>query len=263
MLIIGERINATRKAIGEAIEKKDIKFIQQETLNQVHAGADFLDINCGMNVKDETVNMEWLVDIVQEVTDVPLVIDSPSSEVIECGLKKCNNKAIINSITGEKNRIEQILPLVKKYNTDVIALTMDDKGMPQTAQERFDIAKIIIEAAKGYDISSERIYFDALVRPISTEPNQAKEFLEAIRLIKNIPGSKTACGLSNISFGLPNRKLLNAAFLSMALFAGLDAAIIDPTDKQMISSLRASEALLSQDEYCLNYIKAFRETKPH
>ncbi|OGS44642.1 MAG: hypothetical protein A2539_06745 [Elusimicrobia bacterium RIFOXYD2_FULL_34_15] len=262
MLIIGERINATRKAIGEAIEKKNAKFIQQEALNQISAGADLLDVNCGMNVKDEAKNMEWLVNTIQEVVDVPLVVDSPSAEVIESGLKQCRKKAIINSITGEKKRIEQILPLVEKYNTDVIALTMNDKGMPNTAQERLTIAKEIINFAKAYNIPSNRIYFDALVRPISTEPNQAKEFLEAIRLIKSILDTKTACGLSNISFGLPNRKLLNSTFLAMALFAGLDAAIIDPTDAQMISSLRSSEALLAQDEYCMNYIKMFRDSKP-
>jgi len=261
MIIIGERINATRKGVGEAIEKKDSKFIQQEALNQVNAGANFLDVNCGTSVSKEASNMEWLVNTVQEAVDVPLVIDSPNPDVLESGLKLCKKKAMVNSITGEKERIKKILPLVEKFNADVIALTMDEKGMPHTAQERLDIAEKIIDAAKEYNISKERIYFDALVRPISTESDQSKEFLDAVRLIKTKTGANTACGLSNISFGLPNRKLINATFLAMALYSGLSAAIIDPTDKQMMSILRVSNALLGQDEYCLEYITAFKEGK--
>ncbi|MDD5688283.1 MAG: methyltetrahydrofolate cobalamin methyltransferase [Elusimicrobia bacterium] len=261
MIIIGERINATRKSIGEAIVKKDSKFIQQEALNQVNAGANLLDLNCGMSVKNEMSDMEWLVNIVQEVTDISLVIDSPNYEVIESGLKLCKKKAMVNSITGEKERIKMILPMVKKYDTDVVALTMDEKGMPHTSQERLSIAESIINVAKEYNISADRIYFDALTRPVSTEPDQTIEFLEAIKLIKSKLGAKTVCGLSNISFGLPNRKLLNSTFLAMALYAGLDAAIIDPTDRLMMTTLRASEALLGKDEYCLNYITDFKKEK--
>jgi len=152
MIIIGERINATRKGVGEAIEKKDSKFIQQEALNQVNAGANFLDINCGTSVSKEVSNMEWLVNTVQEVVDVPLVIDSPNPSALECGLKLCKKKAMVNSITGEKERIKNILPLVEKFNADVIALTMDEKGMTHTAQERLNIAEKIVDAAKDYNI---------------------------------------------------------------------------------------------------------------
>lgn len=259
MLVIGERINATRKSIGEAIVKKDAKFIQQEAVSQLKAGADILDVNCGMSVKDEASNMEWLVNTVQEAVDSALVIDSPNPAVIESGLKLCKKKAMVNSITGEKERIKKIMPLVEKYNTDVVALTMDEKGMPHTSRERYDIAEKTIESIKGYNVPLERIYFDLLVRPISTEPNQANEFLNAVRLIKKNLKAETVCGLSNISFGLPNRKFINATFLTMSLYAGLTAAIIDPTDKQMMLTVKASEALLGQDEYCMKYITAFRE----
>ncbi|OGS18883.1 MAG: hypothetical protein A3J83_03940 [Elusimicrobia bacterium RIFOXYA2_FULL_40_6] len=261
VIIIGERINASRKTIFEAIEKKDVKFIQQEAINQVNAGAHYLDVNCGTNIKDEPRNMEWLVHIIQEVVDVPLVIDSPSPEALDSGLKLCKHKPIVNSITAEKERIKNIAPLVEKYNADVIALTITEEGMPHTAQERLDIAKKIIDSVKQYHIEPERIYFDALVRPISTEPDQSREFLKAIELIKNHTKAKTACGLSNISFGLPNRMLVNSTYLAMAIYTGLDGALIDPTNKQMISILRSAEAIMGQDEYCLNYITAFREGK--
>lgn len=261
MLIIGERINATRKSIADAIIKKDAKFIQQEAVMQVKAGAEMLDVNCGMSIKDEPNNMEWLVNVIQDAVDVSLVIDSPNPAAIESGLKLCRRKAMVNSITGEKERIEKISPLVEKYNADVVALTMDEKGMPHTSKERCDIAEKIVESLRGYSVSLERIYFDLLVRPISTEPDQANEFLGAVILVKKNLNAKTVCGLSNISFGLPDRKLINAAFLTMSLYAGLTAAIIDPTDKQMMAAVRTSEAILGRDEYCLKYIAAFREGK--
>ncbi|MBN1383370.1 MAG: methyltetrahydrofolate cobalamin methyltransferase [Elusimicrobia bacterium] len=261
MLVIGERINATRKSMGEAITKKDSDFIRQEAVKQLEAGADILDVNCGMSVKDESSNMEWLVNTVQDAADTSLVIDSPNPAVIESGLKLCRKKAIVNSITGEKERIEKIMPLVEKYNADVIALTMDEKGMPNTSEERYNIAEKIADSIKKYKVPLDRVYFDLLVRPISTEPNQANEFLGAVSLVKKNLKAKTVCGLSNISFGLPNRKLINATFLTMSFYAGLDAAIIDPTDKNMMLTIRSSEALLARDEYCLKYITAFREGK--
>lgn len=261
MLIIGERINATRKSINKAIEKKDVKFIQQEAIKQVQCGAEFLDVNCGINIKDELDNMEWLVKIVQEVINVPLVIDSPNANALERGLMFHKGKPIINSVTAEEKRYEKILPLVKKYNTSVIALTIDEKGMPKTAEERFNIAKKIVRITTEYGILPEDVFFDPLVRPISTEPEQVKEFLESLRLIKTLPQVKTICGLSNVSYGLPNRSLLNSIFIAIALGYGLDSAIIDPTDKKMISAIKTAEALLGKDEYCLSYITAYREGK--
>ena len=157
--------------------------------------------------------------------------------------------------------MDKILPLVKKYNTSVIALTMDEKGMPKNAQQRFDIAKKILETTNKYEIPYKNIYFDPLVKPVSTESDQGKEFLEAVKLIKTLPEVMTVCGLSNISFGLPNRSLINSTFLTMCIFSGLDAAIIDPTDKNIISALKASNALLGKDEYCMEYITAVREKK--
>ena len=168
---------------------------------------------------------------------------------------------MINSISGDEARIKTILPLAVKHNTKLIALAMDEKGMPNSAEERFEAARKIYERVKKDGFNVENLYFDPLIRPIATEPDQAVEFLKSLHLIKGLSGAKTICGLSNVSYGLPNRKLVNATFLSMSIHAGLDAAILDPLDKQIVSALRASKALVCKDEYCSEYIRAFREGK--
>ena len=260
MLVIGERINATRKSIFRAISEKDAEFIKKEARDQLNAGADMLDVNCGTSDKGEMEDIEWLVNTVQEVADVRLVIDSPNPLVLEKGLGACKKKAMVNSITGEKDKIEKILPLVKKFDTEVVALTLDDSGMPHTAHQRFDIAKKILEETSKQGVPNENVYFDPLVRPVSTEPDQGREFLEGVRMIKTLPGVKTVCGLSNISFGLPGRGVLNSTFLVMAIACGLDAAIVDPTNKNTFFAVKSGKALLGRDEYCMDYITAFRES---
>ena len=262
MLIVGERINSSRKEILEAIKARDTRFIQDEVKRQLNYGADALDVNAAMSREREADDMEWLVNVIQEVTDVPLCIDSPNPEAIKRALSVHKGKAMVNSVTAEKKRINEIIPLVKQYHASVVALTMNEEGMPDTASARLDIAKRILETLLKSEIGREDIYLDPLVRPISTETNQAKEFLCALRLIKEeLTGVRTICGLSNISYGLPKRSLINATFLAMALDCGLDAAIIDPADKMVRASLKASQALLGEDNYCLNYITAAREGK--
>ncbi|MDP3792020.1 MAG: dihydropteroate synthase [Candidatus Omnitrophota bacterium] len=261
MLIIGERINSTRAHIQEAMKNKDAAFILKEAKKQIEAGAKFLDINCAMSLGDEIQDIDWMISVIQsEIKDVNICIDSPSHIAIESALKiyKAGGETFINSITGEDSRMEHIVPLAVKYNTKLIALTMGGEGMPHSAEDRFNIAKdmLVKVCAKGF--KPENIYFDPLIRPISTEPEQVKEFLRSIPMIKSL-GAKTVCGLSNVSFGLPNRKLINSVFLSMAMQAGLDAAILDPTEKYIMSSIVVSKALLCEDEYCAEYIKAFRE----
>lgn len=260
MIIIGERINSTRAHIQEAMKAKNAAFILKEAKKQLEAGADFIDINCAMSLGDEVQDVDWMVSILQsEIPDISICIDSPNYLAIKKALEiyKAKGSLFINSITGEQSRVDHIVPLAVQYNTKLIALTMGDSGMPNTAEERFDIAKNILAkvSAKGFKV--ENLYFDPLIRPISTEPEQAREILKSIPMIKSL-GSKTICGLSNISFGLPDRKLINSAFLTMAIHSGLDAAILDPTDRQIVSSIRASRALLGEDEYCAEYIKAFR-----
>lgn len=264
MLMVGERINSSRPKIQEAIRHRNASLILKEALSQLSAGADFIDINCAMGLSDELQDIDWVISVIQsEIKDVNICIDSPSYLAVDKALKiyKAKGSIMINSITGEESKIKNILPLAMKYNAKLIALTMDENGMPDTAYARLEIARKILAKVKERGFKEENLYFDPLIRPVSTEPQQAKEFLEAIPMIKSLGNVKTICGLSNVSFGLPNRSLINAIFLSMAINKGLDAAIADPLDKNVFSSLKASQALLGVDEYCAEYIKAFREGK--
>ncbi len=264
MLIVGERINSTKEKIKEAIRERDASFIAKEARSQVEAGADYIDVNCAVTSGDELQDMDWTISVIQsEIANVGISVDSPNYLAIEAGMKACHSEGgvMINSITGDETRLKLILPIAIRRNAKLVALTMDEKGMPHTAEERLDVARKIYERVKRDGFNVENLYFDPLIRPVATEPDQAVEFLRSLHLIKGLRGAKTICGLSNVSFGLPNRRLVNATFLSMAIHAGLDAAILDPTDKQISSSLRASRALTCKDEYCSEYIRAFREGK--
>ncbi|MDD3905417.1 MAG: dihydropteroate synthase [Candidatus Omnitrophica bacterium] len=263
LMIIGERINSTKEKIKEAIKARDAAFIASEARAQVDAGADYVDVNCAVTAGNELQDMDWVISVVQsEVQDAGICIDSPNYLAIETALKahRSNGPVMINSISGDEARIKSILPLAIKYDARLIALTMDAKGMPHTVRERYEAAAKIYERVKREGFNIDNLYFDPLIRPIATEPDQAVEFLSSIPLIKEL-GAKTICGLSNVSYGLPNRRLVNATFLSMAIYAGLDAAILDPLDKHVISGIRASQALACKDEYCAEYIRAFREGK--
>lgn len=261
MLIIGERINSTRTHIQEAIKARNSGFIIREAKKQIQGGASFIDINCAMSLGDEVQDMDWVISILQsEISDISICIDSPNYLAIQRALEsyRAKGKLFINSITGEDSRIDLIVPLAVKHGTSLIALTMGASGMPNSAEERFSIAKDILCKVEKRGLKGENLYFDPLIRPISTEPEQAKEFLRSIPMIKSL-GAKTVCGLSNISYGLPDRKLINSTFLAMAIQSGLDAAILDPTEKQIVSSIAAAQAIICKDEYCSEYIKAFRE----
>lgn len=260
MFVVGERINTSRTSIKEAVESKNEDFILAEARNQIEAGATMVDVNCGTSMGKELEDMLWLIETIQKEGDTPLCIDSPNIEVLKEALKVHKGKALINSITAEKSRYEKVLPICKGNDCLIVALTLDERGMPKTAQERFEIATIIMEICQNYGISKDRLYFDPLIRPISAEPDQAREVLLAIKLIKEI-NLKTIAGVSNISFGLPNRRLINRTFLSMAYAYGLDACIVDPLDKSLMSSFLTSRALLGQDQYSMGYISAYREKR--
>ncbi len=258
---IGERINSSRETIARALLAKDEALIRREAKLQKEAGALMLDVNCAFNTKDEVKDMEWLVGIVQDETGLPLSIDSPNPVAIEAGLRRHKGKALVNSITLEKERADIILPLVKKYKASIIVLTMDESGMPHTALGRLDMAKKAASLLAERGIKKEDLYIDPLVRPIASEPNQALEVIKSVELIKSATGAKITCGLSNVSFGLPHRSMLNAVFLAMMLSAGLDAAILDPLNKKIDAILKVSAALLGEDEFCRDYIKNYREGK--
>ena len=259
MIIIGERINASRDPIQKALQNKEYAIIQQEANAQLEHGASYLDVNCGLSHNTEADDMERLVHTIREVSDAPLCIDSPNPDVIERGVRAASGRTLINSITAEGSRYKKILPIALKHNCGMIALTMDEKGMPETADDRLRIAEKLYSILKKEGVQDGDIFFDPLVRPISSEPRQAEELLKAIPKIKALGGVQIACGVSNISYGLPRRKLINSIFLSMALRAGLDGAIIDPLDKGMIAAIRATEAILARDRYCMDFIKGHRK----
>jgi len=261
MIIIGEKINSSIKNVNEAVLTENESVIKEIVNKQIEYGADYLDINCGTFVDNESKKMKWLIKIIKEVTGVPLCIDSPNPLVVKEGLELLNtSNVIINSITAEKERWELFQPLVTEYNTSVIALCMDDNGIPDNSEARMKIAFSIADKFSTKGVSPDRIFFDPMVKPISTNSQNAIITLETIRNIrKEIPEVHIACGLSNISYGLPVRKLLNQAFLVSAIFAGLDTAIVNPIDKKLMSLVFASETLAGRDDYCMEFITKYRE----
>lgn len=261
MFVVGELINTSRKAIREAVEKRDAGYIQKIAKAQEESGAHYLDINCGTMVGEEVEIMEWLVKLVQEVTQLPLCIDSPSPEVLAAGLElvKARNP-MINSITAEENRFQNVLPLIKQYQAKVIALCLEDAGMPETAQDRLRIARELVTKLEAEGISQGDIYLDPLIKPISAGDKYGREVLESIRLIRDtFPEVHFMCGLSNVSYGLPNRALVNRLFMVQTMALGMDGYILDPTNRDMMGALYVAAALTGQDKYCRGYLKAHRQ----
>ncbi|MBM4031754.1 MAG: methyltetrahydrofolate cobalamin methyltransferase [Planctomycetes bacterium] len=261
--IIGERINMTRKSIREKVYARDAAFIAGQASRQEAAGATHIDVNAGGEPSREVDDMAWLTGVVAEATKLPLVFDSTNPKAIGKGIALCNRPGtLINSITGEKDRLKSILPLVKKHKTGVIALTMDDRGMPDDVAGRMALTRTIAGAVKAKGIGLDRVYFDHLVRPASTNPGQARHILEAIRATRaEFPEVHIALGLSNISYGLPERNNLNRAFLAMLIAAGADGAIVDPCEEGIVNTLLSARAVLGLDEFCMEYIGAYREGK--
>ena len=263
MLLVGELINTSRKKIAGAVERRDVKYIQRVAVRQYESGAGYIDVNCGTLLEREVEVLPWLVEVVQDAVEVPVCIDSPRAEAIEAALKAHRyGTPMINSVTAEKERAEAILPLVKEYKAKIVALTMDESGIPHDADGRCAVADKLASLMEEYGIPFEDVYFDPIVQPISSDQNQGLAFLDAVERIKGrYPQAHIICGLSNISFGLPQRKLLNRVFLAMAMLKGLDSVILDPTDRKLMAVLCAARALLGRDEFCLNYITASREGK--
>jgi len=258
VLVVGELINSTRKAIALALEHKDHLYLQDLARRQVEAGAKIIDINAAVG-RNEVEHMKWLAEIVQEAVEAPLCIDSPNAIALEAGLAVCREKAMLNSISAEDRRWNELMPLVQKYKPRVIALCMGDGAMPETALDRLREAEKMVPGLLAAGILPEDIYLDPLIKPLGVNSNFAMEALEATRaLCREYPGVHVICGLSNVSFGLPERRLLNRAFMVMAISSGMDAFIMDPLDQPTMSLLAAAKALVGQDEYCLEYIAGVR-----
>jgi len=258
--VIAERINMTRKRIKKEVWARNAEFIAGEATRQAEAGATHIDINAGGDPAKEVDDMKWITGVVADAVDVPLVFDSSNPEALKSGLELCNRPGtIINSITGETDRIQTILPLVTEYKTGVVCLTMDDAGMPADFEGRMRVTRDLTGILEERGIGLDRAYFDHLVRPASTNPGQARCVLDAIAATRReFPESHICLGLSNISFGLPQRNNLNRAFLAMLVAAGADGAIVDPCEEGMMNTLLSSRAALGLDDYCMEYIRAQR-----
>jgi 5-methyltetrahydrofolate--homocysteine methyltransferase len=260
MYIIGELINASRKAVGAAIEAQDAELIQKLAKEQAEAGASYIDVNAGIFVGKEPEYLKWLVETVQAVTDVPCAIDSPDPKAIQAALAVHEGATpMINSISLEADRYDNLMPIVANTDLKVIALCMSDEGMPETVGDRMKIAEKLVGGLIDNGVAVANIFVDPLVQPLSVNKEFGVQFIESIDAIhKNWPGIHSACGLSNISYGLPGRKYINRAFMTMAISKGLDGAIVNPLDKGMIAAITIAEALAGRDDYCMNYLKAFR-----
>lgn len=264
MILIGELINATRKPIANAINKRDAAFIKKIAGSQIAGGADYIDLNAGTGRgrEQEKKDMEWLVSILNEFEDTGVCLDSSDPSVIkDCLSAVKSKKKMINSINGEKERINSLLPVIKENpECKVIGLTMDERGIPKDVAARIEISEKLIGLLVKSGLKQGDIFIDALLQPVSTDAQNGMVFLESISALKTrFPEIMTTCGLSNISFGLPNRPLINKYFLALAIGCGLDSAIADPLYKGIKEAVRLAEALTGKDEYCMNYIKMFRE----
>jgi len=262
MIIIGELINASRKAIGAAIEAQDAAAIQKVAQDQHAAGANYIDVNAGIYVKKETEYLAWLVQTVQAVVDGPCAIDSPNPKAIEAALAVHQGTPMINSISLEKERYENLMPIIAGTDMKVIALCMSDEGMPKTVDDRLKIADKLVNGLLQNNVKLENIFVDPLVQPLSVDDTFGTEFINAVeQIMQKFEGIHTACGLSNISYGLPVRPFLNQTFMVMAITNGLDGAIVNPLDSKMMANITAAETLAGKDSFCMNFLQAFRAGK--
>ncbi len=261
MFIIGELINGMYTQVRTALEQRDESLIQRIAKSQVEAGCAALDLNCGPTSRDIVKDMVWLVSVVQEVTDVVLCLDSTRMDAIEAGLKVIRNKAIINSTSADKEKLDLIVPLALKYKTGLIGLTMDKGGVPQDSPKRLELAAVIIANSQEKGFPIEELYIDPVLLPVNVAQSQLKDTLTALAEFKIIsqPCPKTVVGLSNISQGRAKRSLINRTFLTMAITNGLDAAILDPLDKQLMDALITAELILDKQIYCDSFLQAYRK----
>ncbi|ACL06586.1 Methionine synthase [Desulfatibacillum aliphaticivorans] len=259
MIIIGEKLNGTRKAVAAAIRERDAEFIKNLAKEQDEGGSTFLDVNAGTAPDREPEDMVWMVNLIQEVSDLPLCLDSANPAAIKAGLGAVNKTPMINSVSGEQARIDGVLPLALEHKTDLILLALNDKGIPATVEGRMEIIRQLIGMARDGGLEDEKLYIDPLVIAISTGTNNAMVTYDTIKTItQEFPKVHITGGASNISFGMPLRPLINRYFMAMAVQAGLDSAIINPNDRELKGAIMTSEMLMGRDKFCMSFNKAFR-----
>ncbi|MDR2957055.1 MAG: methyltetrahydrofolate cobalamin methyltransferase [Coriobacteriales bacterium] len=262
MIIIGEKINGTIPSTGVAIASRDSAFIADLAVRQSEAGADFIDVCASTAPEVEVEALKWLIDIVQSVTDVPISIDSPNPHAIKAVFTDIEKPGLINSVSLEADKTEVLFPLIADTEWQVVALLCDNNGIPQTSEQRLEIARQTIDCAVGYGIAPSRLHIDPLVISLSTDQTSMTKFIHCCQEIKSwYPEIHITSGLSNISFGLPLRKSINQSFLVLAMGAGMDSAIMDPLDRDMLATLLGTDALLENDRYCRKYTTAYRQGK--
>mgnify|MGYP000450183290 FL=1 len=259
-VIIGERINPTgRKIMAEEMKMGDYSRVESDTLAQVAAGAHMLDVNAGIPLADEPRILAESIQLVQSLTDVPLSIDSSIIDALEAGLSVYKGKALVNSVTGEDESLDRVLPLIKKYGAAVVAISNDETGISEDINERYKIAKKIVERASDYGIPACDVIVDPLVMPIGAINTAGREVLKLIHRLRTELKVNTTCGASNVSFGLPNRNGFNGAFISMAIQAGMTSAITNPLHAEVISASLGADVMMGKDPDCSRWIKKFRE----
>ncbi|MBM4466178.1 MAG: pterin-binding protein [Chloroflexi bacterium] len=259
-VIIGERINPTgRKKLATALQAGNFDIVRQDAVAQVEAGANILDVNVGVPGADEPALLVQAIHAVRQVTDVPLCIDTADPQALEAGLKVYDGKALINSVNGEEARLKSVLPLVKEYGAAVIGLCMDDEGIPTTAEGRLAVARKIIERAGKLGISPEDVVIDPLALTLGADHRAGRIALDAIEMIVAEFGVNITMGASNISFGMPDRQAINAAFIAMAIHAGLTCPIVNPLHEEVATAILAADLAMGRDEWGARWIKAYRQ----
>ena len=260
MIIIGEKLNGSIPVVGEAIAKRDADFIRARALAQAEANAAYIDVCASVDVEHEFEALSWMIGLVQEVTDTPVCIDSPGPRSLVAAIPFCKKAGLLNSVSLEGDKIDIVFPAIRDTDWGCVALLCDDSGIPRSVEQRMRVFSGILQRAEQYGIAPERLYIDPLVVALSTSEDALDTFTACCKKIRELsPSVHITSGLSNISFGLPNRKSVNQAFMVLAMAAGMDSAIADPTSRDLLGIVYATEALLGRDECCLDYIKAFRQ----
>ncbi|MDR2479026.1 MAG: methyltetrahydrofolate cobalamin methyltransferase [Treponema sp.] len=259
MIIIGEKLNGSIPSMAKAIAEKNEDYIRDLAQKQSAAGAHFLDVCASVPEERELEVLKWLIDIVQDVTDTPICVDSPSAKVCAEAVKFCKKPGLINSVSGEGEKINMVFPVISGTEWECVALLSDDKGIPRTTERRIEVFQNIMKRAKEFNIAPNRLHIDPLIEMLAASEDGIVKVTDTIKQVKELyPAIHVTGGASNISFNLPARKYINRAFIILAMNAGMDSAILDPLNKDMMGLLYAAEALLGKDEYCLEYINAFR-----
>jgi cobalamin-dependent methionine synthase I len=257
--VIGERINTTLKKVQVAVVERDAEYIEDDVKQQTEAGATYIDVNAGARIGHEEEDMRWLLEVVQGATNLPLCLDSPDPAILEMAYGLVSQKPMVNSISLEKDRFEPMINYLEGKECNIIALCMDDSGMPKTARDIVSRAKLLVSELVRIGFKRDEIFLDPLIQPISVDVNNGRVAMQAVKTIMTeLEGVHTTGGLSNISFGLPQRRIVNRIFLAMMMANGFDSAIMDPLDRDLMALITTADMLAGNDDYCMDFIKATR-----